>query len=259
MSEDVKAQSQKRFGEYAERYVTSKVHAEGDDLNRLLSMAGPQVHWRVLDVATGGGHTALKFAPHVAHVVASDLTPRMLHAARRFIGGQGVNNVSFAAADGENLPFADNSFDAVTCRIAPHHFPDCFRFVQECARVIRPGGVFVLQDHVHPESDAAARYIDAFEKLRDPSHNRAFAEYEWRGMFLDSGLSVEHSEIFIRESGKLLPWAERQSCTPEVIERLQVMLVQAPAEVAAWLRPRYAGTPDAQFDHNYILIMGRKV
>lgn len=259
MSEDVKAQSQKRFGEYAERYVTSKVHAEGDDLNRLLSMAAPQVHWRVLDVATGGGHTALKFAPHVAHVVSSDLTPRMLHAARRFIGGQGVNNVSFAAADGENLPFADNSFDAVTCRIAPHHFPDCFRFVQECARVIRPGGIFLVEDHAHPESDAAARYIDAFEKLRDPSHNRAFAEYEWRGMFLDAGLSVEHSEIFIRESGKLLPWAERQSCTPEVIERLQVMLVQAPAEVAAWLRPRYAGTPDAQFDHNYILIMGRKV
>lgn len=258
MSDDVKAQSQKRFGEYAERYVTSKVHAEGEDLNRLLAMAAPQAHWRALDVATGGGHTALKFAPHVAHVVASDLTPRMLLAARRFISGQGVNNVSFAAADGENLPFADNSFDVVTCRIAPHHFPDCFRFVQECARVVRRGGVFVLQDHVHPESDAAARYIDAFEKLRDPSHNRAFAEYEWRGMFLDAGLSVEQTEIFTKEGGKLLPWAERQGCAPEVIERLQVMLVQAPAEVAAWLRPRYAGMPDAQFDHNYILIMGHK-
>lgn len=258
MSEDVKAQSQKRFGDYAERYVTSKVHAEGEDLNRLLSMAAPQSHWRVLDVATGGGHTALKFAPHVAHVVASDLTPRMLHAARRFIKGQGVNNVSYAAADSENLPFVDNCFDAVTCRIAPHHFPDCFRFVQECARVIRPGGIFLVEDHAHPEFDAAARYIDSFEKLRDPSHNRAYAEYEWRGMFLDAGLSVEQAEIFTKEGGKLLPWAERQSCTPEVIERLQVMLVQVPAEVAAWLRPRYAGTPDAQFDHNYILIMGRK-
>lgn len=258
MSDDVKAQSQKRFGDYAERYVTSQVHAEGEDLNRLLSMAAPQAHWRVLDVATGGGHTALKFAPHAAHVVASDLTPRMLRAARKFITGQGMTNVSYSAADGENLPFAAGSFDAVTCRIAPHHFPDCFRFVRECARVIKPGGIFLVEDHVHPESDAAARYIDAFEKLRDPSHNRAYAEYEWRGMFLDAGLVIEQVELLTKEGGKLLPWAERQSCGPEVIERLQVMLAQAPAEVAAWLRPRYATTPDAQFDHNYILIMGRK-
>lgn len=255
---DVKAQSQQRFGEYAQGYVTSKVHAEGEDLDLMVAMAEPQAHWLALDVATGGGHTALKFAPHVGRMVASDLTPKMLHAAQGFINERSAKNVLFSAADGENLPFAARIFDLLTCRIAPHHFPDCFRFVQECARVLKVGGVLLIEDHVQPEDDQAARYIDAFERLRDPSHNRAFAEYEWRGMFIDAGLRVEQVVMHVKANGKLLPWAERQGNSPDVIARLQVLLKQAPAPVAAWLNPQCVGTDDAQFDHRYILILGRK-
>lgn len=255
--EDSKALSQQRFGQYAEGYVTSQTHATGDDLALLRDMAAPQPDWLALDIATGGGHTALMLAPHVRHVIAGDLTPRMLEAARTFIAPQ-ADNITYAATDAENMAFAGAAFHLITCRIAPHHFPDCFRFVQECARLLKPGGRLVVMDHVHPEDDLAARYIDAFETLRDPSHNRAFAEYEWRGMFLDSGLSVEQVALVVKDSGQLLPWAERQGCSPEVIERLQVMLAQAPQAVAEWLRPRYVGTPDALFDHRYILIAGRK-
>lgn len=255
--DDSKALSQQRFGQYAEGYVTSQTHASGDDLALLLAMAAPQADEYALDIATGGGHTALLLAPHMRGVVAGDLTPRMLGAARSFIAPKAAN-VVYAATDAENMAFASASFDLVTCRIAPHHFPDCFRFVQECARLLKPGGRLVVMDHVHPKDDQAARYIDAFEKLRDPSHHRAFAEYEWRGMFLDAGLSVARVEIVLKDSGKLLPWAERQGCTPEVIERLQVMLAQAPEAVAAWIRPRHVGTPEAMFDHQYILIAGHK-
>lgn len=256
--DDKKAQAQQRFGQYAQGYVTSATHAEGDDLERLVTLAQPQADWLALDVATGGGHTALKFAPYVGKVVASDLTPAMLNAARAFIHERGAANIVFSAGDAEALPFADNTFDLVTCRIAPHHFPDCFRFIQECARVIRPGGVLVIQDHLLPDDDRAARYIDSFERLRDPSHVRAFADYEWRGMFLDAGLTVEHAEDYSKNGGKLVTWAERQGCAPDVIERLQVMLAQAPQAVADWLHPTCAGTPDAEFEHRYILIVGRK-
>ena len=75
---DSKALSKARYTRFADGYVTSETHARGSDLDRLLAIVQPQSHWRALDIATGGGHTALKFAPHVAHVVASDLTPRML-------------------------------------------------------------------------------------------------------------------------------------------------------------------------------------
>jgi len=128
VAEDAKSLSKERYGKFAQGYVTSQTHAKGADLDRLVEIAQPQADWVALDVATGGGHTALKFAPHVKRVIASDITPAMLEKARAFIGEQGVANIDFKEADAENLPFDDRSFDLVTCRIAPHHFPDCRPF-----------------------------------------------------------------------------------------------------------------------------------
>ena len=158
---DPKRLSQERYTQFADGYVTSETHAHGTDLDRLLAIAQPRSHWRALDIATGGGHTALKFAPRVAHVIASDLTPRMLEKAQRFIVDEkGVENVSFRQADAEDLPFADAQFDLVTCRIAPHHFPDAQGFLRECARVLNAGGMLMLQDHVLPADREAARLVE---------------------------------------------------------------------------------------------------
>ena len=73
---------QQQFGQNPTGYVTSETHAAGDDLARLVTLTEPQLDWRVLDIATGGGHTARTFAPHVQRVVAGDLTYRMLNAAQ---------------------------------------------------------------------------------------------------------------------------------------------------------------------------------
>jgi hypothetical protein len=77
-------------------------------------------------------------------------------------------------------------------------------------------------------------------------------------MFLDADLRIEHVEAWLESPVKLLPWADRRRCTPAVIERLQIMLAQAPRAVADWLRPQCAGTPDAAFDRHRLLITGRK-
>jgi ubiquinone/menaquinone biosynthesis C-methylase UbiE len=254
---DSRKLSQQRFSQYEENYVTSPVHAVAAELTRLLELANPVREWVVMDLATGGGHTALKFAPHVRHVVAVDFSLPMLRAARRYIATQERDNVFYVGSDAEYLAFPDNTFDLITCRAAAHHFPDIYRFIQECARVLKPGGILAIQDHVLPEDERDSRYIEAFEKLRDPSHHRAFSESEWRGTFLDAGLQVEHVE-HARQRDAFLPWAERQGCTPYVIERLQILLAQAPKGVREWLRPACAGTPEASFDHVYILITGRK-
>ena len=110
---DSKSLSRERFGQFAAGYVTNQTHAKGSELDRLIEIAQPQPYWIVLDVATGGGHTALKFAPHVAQVIASDLTPQMLEEARTFITGKGIANVEFKLADAEDLPFEDGRFDVV--------------------------------------------------------------------------------------------------------------------------------------------------
>lgn len=256
MTDDIKSLSTDRFSRFAERYVQASQMGATAEPAKLVAMAAPQPTDRLLDIATGGGHTALTFAPHVGHVVASDLALGMLNAARSY-AQQKSADIEFTAADAEALPFKDASFDIVSCRIAQHHFPDVFRFMQECARVLRPGGRLVMQDQVTPEPDAAARYLDSFERLRDPSHHRIYSELEWRGLYLDVGLTVDHVEL-ARHRTSLVTWAERQDCSPEVIEHLHVMMAQAPDAVREWVHPEAAGTPDAKFDHVYILICGSK-
>jgi ubiquinone/menaquinone biosynthesis C-methylase UbiE len=256
-NDDSKTLSRERFGKFAAEYVTSPTHAQGQELDRLVAIAQPQPDWIVLDVATGGGHTALRFAPLVAHLVATDITPTMLDKAQAVITAQGVENVTFRLADAEDLPFEDGSFDLVTCRIAPHHFPDCARFVSEGARVLQEGGLLLVQDHALPEDAQAARYIDIFEKLRDPSHNRAFAESEWLAMFRAAGLAVEHVERIIKQH-TFRPWAERQGCTPEVMAGLVSMIERAPQAVIDWMQPREWGTPQAAFVNTHVLVSGRK-
>ena len=256
-SNDFRALSQERFGAFAQKYVNSKGHARGGELDRLVAISDPQPDWVILDVATGGGHTALRFAPLVARVVATDITPRMLERAQGFIEGQGIGNVTFEPADAEDLPFGDEAFDLVTCRIAPHHFPQPSGFVREGARVLRKGGMLLVQDHAMPEDPEAARYIDAFERLRDPSHNRGYAESEWVDMFHAAGLTVEHTEQIIKRH-EFVPWAERQGCTAEVMEHLVAMVEQAPPGATEWMQPSAFGTPDAAFVNHHIIIAGHK-
>jgi hypothetical protein len=77
---------QQQFGAHAAAYATSAVHAKGASLARLVELVKPERHWQALDVATGAGHTAAAFAPHVARVIASDLTEEM--CAKPAAGGR---------------------------------------------------------------------------------------------------------------------------------------------------------------------------
>ncbi len=178
-NQDKKTQVQEYFSRTAEGYVTSFSHRGGEDLTRLIAIGEWQPTQHALDVATGGGHTALAVAPHVAHVTVSDLTPRMLEQARTYLTSQGVTNADFQVADAEQLPFADASFDRVTCRIAPHHFPNLAQAVKEIARVLKPQGVFLLIDSIAPSDPKLDAFLDTFERRRDASHGRSWTIEEW--------------------------------------------------------------------------------
>ncbi|MGE5139061.1 MAG: class I SAM-dependent methyltransferase, partial [Rudaea sp.] len=104
--------------------MNSADHAQGLSLSRLVELVHPESDWIVLDVSTGGGHTALTLAPLVSQVVATDLSSEMLGAAEKHIRSRGANNVIFQLADAENLGFQTGEFDLVTNRIALHHFGD---------------------------------------------------------------------------------------------------------------------------------------
>src|SRR5207245_4668682 len=170
---------QEQFGATAAHYLTSKPHAKGKSLERLVELVQPQPGWRALDVATGAGHTAYAFAPHVARVWATDITDEMLTLVREEAAKRGFANLRVAYAKAEALPFEDGTLDLVTSRIAPHHFDSIAAFLDEARRVLKPSGTFALVDNVVPES-AVGDYVNAFERLRDPSHLRAWSIEEWR-------------------------------------------------------------------------------
>ena len=215
---------------------------------------------RILDIATGTAviPLALASAGRLGLKISGlDITPAMLVAAEAHLTGKGVTNVTFRQVAAEAMPFDDASFDLVTCRIAPHHFEGAARFVQEAARVLKPGGMLLVQDHLMPEDATAARYIEAFEKLRDPSHNRAFAETEWRAMFADAGLTVTHVE----QLDKVLDfatYADRQGVTPSTRACLIVLMQQAPPEVLAWMQPTAWDTPEACYNCRHVILRGSK-
>ena len=71
----------------------------------------------MLDVATGAGHTALAFAPHVAKVTATDITDEMLAEARKLAESRGLANVRTLFAKAEDLPFPDTSLTSLSAAL----------------------------------------------------------------------------------------------------------------------------------------------
>jgi ubiquinone/menaquinone biosynthesis C-methylase UbiE len=211
---DHKERVQARFGATAQSYVQSTTHASGDDLARMVALSGVTPQSRVLDIATGGGHTALAFAPHAAQVVASDMTEPMLKAAEAFIRGKGALNVEFVQADAEALPFGDAAFEIVTCRIAPHHFGDVKQFVREVARVLKPGGRFVLVDTLAPAAPESDAFFNGVEVLRDPTHVRDYTEAEWRSFVGAAGLIVTATEVHLKKHN-FADWVARSQMSAE--------------------------------------------
>jgi SAM-dependent methyltransferase len=225
-----------QFDATAPNYVDSPRHAAGDDLRRLVELARLRGDEHVLDIATGAGHTALAFAPHVADVVASDLTPRMLELAASLAAERGIRNVRFVLAQAEALPFPSQSFDVVTCRVAPHHFADPQAFVQEVARVLVPGGRFLLDDQMAPDDPELDEFVNRFERWRDPSHVRAYTPREWQAWIESAGLRVELVEASERGSYDFADWTARARMPDAERESLERWLLTAPSRCAEFFR-----------------------
>jgi ubiquinone/menaquinone biosynthesis C-methylase UbiE len=227
----------RQFGAHAKDYATSTVHAQGESLARLVELTQPQPDWLVLDVSTGAGHTAFAFAPRVARVIATDLTPQMLDAARKLAGERKIANVEFKTADAHALPFDGSAFDLVTNRIALHHYPDARKAVGEMARVCKRGGIVALVDNVVPPDTETPSYINRFEKMRDPSHHWVYPLVHLEAIFAAAKLAVEHSESRRKEM-EFEPWASRMGANEETKAKLRSMLLEAPEAVRECLTPR---------------------
>lgn len=257
MSDELKAKVQAQFGASSDAYASSDIHARGESLAILLELVQPQPGWQVLDVATGAGHTALAFAPRVARVVATDLTAEMLAKTAELAAGRGLVNVETRPADAEALPFDDASFDLVTCRLAFHHFPNPRQALAEFARVLKPGGLVGFTDNITVPDKQAAGYYNAYEKLRDPSHNWVYPLVRLQAMFEEAGLKVEKVSPTLTKEFEFHQWADRQHVSAANKEKLLEMMRHIPEALQPLFAPRWAeGT--MYFTLHEIVIVARR-
>jgi SAM-dependent methyltransferase len=186
------------WSDRAQAYVDSDTHREGADLDLLVSWAEGKT---ALDVATGGGHVARRLRDSGFRVTTLDPAPGMR---------------ADVLAPAEHIPFADESFDTVATRIAPHHFSDIHTAVAEMARVARR--VVLVEDTLYDSDE-----VEEAERLHDPSHVRSYSEPEWRSFLEAAGLRVEEVELQAkrRDFGD---WCERTGCTGPERERVRELL-----------------------------------
>lgn len=113
----------------------------GDEMIALLKPKGSEV---ILEIAGGTGEPGLSIAAKLdgGKVIITDLANNMLDLARENALKRGITNVEFRACDVSELPFANNSFDAVSCRMGFMFFPDMLLAAKEIHRVLKPGGRF---------------------------------------------------------------------------------------------------------------------
>jgi SAM-dependent methyltransferase len=232
----VQAASAAQFDRQSDRYGKSHILSDTGDVAEALAPLDPAPGARALDVATGGGHTALCVARLGWKVTAGDVSERMLEAAGRLLAEAGLplETLRFAA---EEIPFADATFDLVTVRVAPHHFSSPERFVAEAARVLRPGGHFLLIDGCVPDADPETEaWLHRVEKWRDPSHGMFLSRASWERLVAGSGLRIVSSGLSPRKQPDL-NWYFETAATPTQNRILVLDAVRAaPPGVRAALR-----------------------
>lgn len=184
-----------QFNRQSDRYGRSHILADTSDVSAALSDLPVPMNGRALDVATGGGHTALWLARRGWITTAGDIAPRMLDNAVRLAAEEGFA-VAARMFPAEQMPFDDATFELVTTRVAPHHFSSPARFVAEAARVLKSGGHLLVIDGSVPDDDPETEeWSHRVEQWRDPSHGRFLSRPAWEKLVRDAGLTVRRSEL----------------------------------------------------------------
>ncbi|BFO08565.1 class I SAM-dependent methyltransferase [Serratia rubidaea] len=243
----------RQFGAQANAYLTSAVHAQGNDLQRLGQLLAAYPQARVLDLGCGAGHASFTAAAQVAQVVAYDLSAQMLAVVAQAAQARGLDNIQTQQGMAETLPFADGEFDLVISRYSAHHWHDVGQALREVKRVLKPGGRAIVMDVVSPGHPLLDIYLQTVEALRDTSHVRNYAPGEWTGMLTAAGLLVEEvtADRLPLEFGS---WVARMRTPETLVAAIREFQRSMSEEVVR----HFAIQPDGTFTSDIMMLVARR-
>jgi demethylmenaquinone methyltransferase/2-methoxy-6-polyprenyl-1,4-benzoquinol methylase len=176
-----------------------------DNLNRVISF-GIDVRWRkkvlklvaatkpdtILDIATGTGDLAIMMSHTGAtKITGIDISAGMLEVGRKKIEAKNLSDkIEMLLADSENLPFADNSFDAITVGFGIRNFEHLDKGLSEILRVLKPGGIFVILETSVPEKTPFKQGYAFYTKRILPLIGRLFSRDNAAYGYLSESASV---------------------------------------------------------------------
>lgn len=203
----------RQFSPRAHSYLTSAVHAGGEDLEQMARLIGKRPDAMALDMGCGGGHAAFRLAPLVHKVVACDLSEAMLQVVADEALRRGLANLVTQQGAAETLPCPSASFDVAVTRYSVHHWRNVPAGLAHMRRVLKPGGLAVFMDVVSPGVPLLDTWLQTLELLRDPSHVRNASLDEWRALLTAADFTVGPVTTF-RLRLEFSSWIERMK-TPQ--------------------------------------------
>ncbi len=181
------------------------ISKEYDGLNRVISF-GIDIKWRnrvvdivaktnpenILDIATGTGDLAISLSKTSAQkIVGLDISDGMLEVGRKKINAKNLDDkITMVIGDSENLPFEDNTFDAITVAFGVRNFETLEKGLAEIFRVLKPGGVFVILETSVPTKTPFKQGYNFYTKYILPTIGKLFSKDQSAYSYLCESASV---------------------------------------------------------------------
>ncbi|MEL1243712.1 bifunctional demethylmenaquinone methyltransferase/2-methoxy-6-polyprenyl-1,4-benzoquinol methylase UbiE [Flavobacterium sp. DGU11] len=176
-----------------------------DGLNRVISF-GIDVKWRkkvlklvaaknperILDIATGTGDLAILMGQtNAKEIIGADISEGMMEVGRKKVTEKTLDSrVKLVFGDSENLPFADNHFDAITVAFGVRNFETLEKGLAEILRVLKPNGIFVILETSVPEKFPFKQGYTFYSKYMLPMIGRLFSKDRSAYAYLSESASV---------------------------------------------------------------------
>jgi demethylmenaquinone methyltransferase/2-methoxy-6-polyprenyl-1,4-benzoquinol methylase len=176
-----------------------------DGLNRVISF-GIDIKWRkkvlklvsdknpktVLDIATGTGDLAILMTKTSAErIVGLDISAGMLDVGRKKIEAQKLSDkIEMILADSENMPFENDTFDAITVAFGVRNFETLEKGLAEILRVLKPNGIFVILETSVPEKTPYKQGYTFYSKNILPLIGKLFSKDDSAYQYLSESASV---------------------------------------------------------------------